>query len=370
MATKNDFRQILPGATIGILGEGQLGRMLALKAAQLGYKTIIYGDKPTGCAYDVTNRSFTGSYDPAKDSKKLTEFANACDVITLEFENIPTGTIDFLSSLTLVAPGAHVLEITQDRWLEKEFCREMNIPTTPTYKIDSETDLASIDPKHFPGRLKTRRMGYDGKGQYRVSNKKELMEIYRQSQKNGPTAMVFEKEVSLQYECSVIFGRHPNDLCENLAVVKNVHRDGILFETTYFAREINESERRRAEFTALRIARGLNVIGLIAVEMFMDTDGNLLVNELAPRPHNSGHWSMNACDIDQYELLIRCICSLPSRKPSPLFPKAVMTNLLGNDINTHDHGTLDQYTFFHNYGKGAPLPGRKMGHITTVFPNY
>lgn len=362
-------QQILPGSTIGIIGEGQLGKMLAMKALQMGYKIIIYGNQLEGVAYSCCHKKYIcpeseGGY---TNIVLLEQFGKECDVVLIEFENIPTETLEFLSQFTRVCPGPEVLKVTQDRFLEKELCHGLNIGTAKTIPIFSLDQLQKLEASQFPVILKTRRLGYDGKGQQVCSNTEEAEKAWWSLRKNGNETFVYEGFVDFICEVSVIVARNEYGLTVSLPLVQNVHENGILRKTTFPAPITQRHATLENEAIALAqtIAQELTVVGLIAVEMFITKDYKILVNELAPRPHNSGHWSIDACDIDQYEMYIRAACNLPMLHPKP-HSQATMTNLLGSEVMDPILFSIDNCV--HIYGKTEIKNGRKMGHVTQLTP--
>lgn len=357
------LKSILPGSTIGIMGEGQLGMMLAMKAIEMNYTVIIYGDKEEGCAYAHCSEKIVAPY---TDKQKLAEFARLVDVILLEFENIPAESLVFLKKFKPVCPGASVLQVTQDRWFEKMLCYRNGIKTAKTSRIISEKSIKRLTRSDFPGRLKTRRFGYDGHGQVAVNSKQELLAAWQSMQSNGETPCIYERHVDFAAEYSVIVARNASGEKVSLPVVKNEHENGILRTTKYYLRREGNDTLFTMKDIAWRLADKLNVVGLLAVEFFLGRDDKgFLVNEMAPRPHNSGHWSMDACDISQYEMYIRAACNLPMIVPTP-HSSAIMTNLLGDEVYDLDTYQSEEFNI-HVYGKKETKPGRKMGHVTKLF---
>ncbi len=350
---------IKPGSTIGILGGGQLGRMTAMAAAQLGYKTHIYCPEPEAPASDVASAFTQASYE---DKKALESFAKSVDVVTLEFENVPADAIEFLSKKIPTRPGAKVLEITQDRIAEKDFCNSLKIPTAPYMAIDAEADLKIAAEKiGLPAILKTRRFGYDGKGQVRLNKKTDLAAAWAEI---GNQSAIWEGLVDFRLEISVIAARSPSGEIVCYPAVENRHKNQILDETIVPA-PIYPHQAKKAAAIARKIAQQMKLQGMIAIEMFVVNKDRILVNEMAPRPHNSGHWTIDAAVTSQFEQLVRAVCDLPLGSPAALGP-ARMKNLLGEDCRKYMDILSDPTAKLHLYGKGDIKPGRKMGHVTRL----
>jgi 5-(carboxyamino)imidazole ribonucleotide synthase len=352
---------IEPGQTIGILGGGQLGRMTALAASALGYRCHVYCPIKDSPAKLVTAFSTTAAYD---NKLALGRFAKSVDVITFEFENVPADTAEFLAERKLVRPGPNALRIAQDRLKEKDFLQSSGVATAPYRAVTSEEALrkavAAIGPRAI---LKTARMGYDGKGQFPIRADSDLAAIWRRFDNS---AGILEGFVEFACEISVIVARSENGKWATYAPVENQHAHGILDITVAPAR-IPAEITMRAEAIARHIAEKLDLIGLLAVEMFVTHHGEVLVNELAPRPHNSGHWTIDACYTSQFEQLVRAICGLPLGSPDH-HSDAVMRNLIGADIVKWREAINDPLQKIHLYGKDVASPGRKMGHVTKLMP--
>ncbi len=297
---------LAPGAVIGILGGGQLGRMSALAAARLGYRCHIYCPQPEAPAAQVTDLATVAAYD---DEAALARFAAAVDVVTFEFENIPFTTVETLSALVALRPKAEVLRICQDRLLEKDFCNLLDIPTAPYATVGSFDDLSrAVAEIGRPCVLKTTRLGYDGKGQALIEAESDLEAAWPALTGHGPggLGMIVETFVDFALEVSVIVARAADGTTQSYVPVENEHRNHILDRTLVPAR-IAPEVAEHADAIACRLAEGLDLIGLLAVEMFVTKEGEVLVNELAPRPHNSGHWTIDACVTSQFEQFIRRI---------------------------------------------------------------
>ena len=352
---------VKPGGTIGILGDGQLGRMMAIAAAEMGYKTHIFGQDATGPAAQVATKMTVADY---TDEAALAKFADDVGAVTLEFENIPTETLSFLEARVPVRPGKNVLEVTQDRHLEKSFVNNLGAPTAQFCNVESLDDLREgIGRIGTPCILKTRRFGYDGKGQVKIDNATEIDEAWRAI---GEQPSILEGFVAFELEISVIVARDIRGSIKSFIPVENIHKNHIL-DVTLAPANILESVATHAEELAHRIADRLDLVGLIAVEMFVTADGEVLINELAPRPHNSGHWTIEGCATSQFHQSIRAACGLPLGNPAR-HSNALMRNLIGNDAD-HWQEILDHPDMkLHLYGKAEARAGRKMGHVTRLFP--
>lgn len=351
---------ILPGATLGMLGGGQLGRMFTIAARTLGYRVCVLDPDPDSPAGAMADEHLCAPYD---DMNSLRRMAVSCEAVTTEFENIPAGSIRALASDCVVHPSARALETTQDRIREKTFIRDLGLPTAAFTAVLEAGELdAAVDGLRMPGILKRSSLGYDGKGQYPVN---DIDSARRGFSAEGNVPSVLEERVELDREISVILARHNCGLVHCFPVAENEHRDGILDVTTVPAR-ISTDQADEARRLASRLAMALDYVGVMAVEFFVTTSGDLLVNEIAPRPHNSGHYTLDACITSQFEQQVRMLCGLPAGDTHLLTP-VVMTNLLG-DI--WSGGTPRWARLFaepgvklHLYGKEDPRPGRKMGHF-------
>lgn len=352
---------IEPGSTIGILGGGQLGRMIALAAATLGYKTHIFCPDAGSPAMLVTPFATVAPYE---DEAALARFAAAVDVVTFEFENVPAQTATFLANLKTTRPGPHVLATAQDRLKEKDFLRSIGIPTTEYQEITSLASLGRmVRERGRNGILKTVRMGYDGKGQVALTPESDLAAAWKGI---GGETGILEDFVDFTCEISVIVARTETGACAAYVPVENQHSHHIL-DTTIAPARIDTELAMRAEAIARHIAEKLDVVGLICVEMFVTQSGEILVNELAPRPHNSGHWTMDACVTSQFEQLVRAVCGLPLGSPDR-HSDAVMKNLIGDDVQKWRDAAAEPSAKVHLYGKEEARPGRKMGHVTRLSP--
>jgi 5-(carboxyamino)imidazole ribonucleotide synthase len=349
---------LAPGATIGILGGGQLGRMTALAAARLGYRAHVFCPEADAPASQVSAATTRGAYD---DPAAQARFAAAVDVITYEFENIPLAPVEALARLKPVRPGPAVLAVCQDRILEKKAAAASGIGTAPWAAVENEAALGPALAAIAPGILKTARMGYDGKGQARVG---DLAAGRAAFARFGAAPCVLEGIVDFACEISVIAAR---DLAGSVATyvpVENRHVHHILDETIAPAK-LPAAVLSEAERIARHLAVSLDVVGLLAVEMFVTRDGEVLVNEMAPRPHNSGHWTIDACATSQFEQLVRAIVGLPLGSPER-HSDAVMKNLIGDEVHAWPQLAAAPGACLHLYGKAEARPGRKMGHVTRL----
>ena len=350
-----------PGSTIGMLGGGQLGRMTAQAAARLGYRTHVFcpeADSPTA---QVTDRATLSSYG---DEAALERFAGSVDVATYEFENIPHHTVAFLAERVPVRPGPKALSICQDRLAEKDFVSGLDIAVAPYRSVPAPADLrAALAEIGAPAVLKSTRMGYDGKAQAVIRDPEEAAAA---AERIGDQPAILEGFVDFDFELSVIAARGSDGTIACYPPVENRHRDHILAETIAPA-PLSDAESKTAEEIARRLVESLDMVGLLAVEMFHTADGRLLVNELAPRPHNSGHWTMDACATSQFEQLVRAICGLPLGAVDR-HSDAIMTNLIGDDAGTWSDLLAEPGARLHLYGKAEARPGRKMGHVTRLRP--
>lgn len=355
---------LAPGATIGIIGGGQLGRMLAMAAARLGYRTIILEPDIHAPAAQVANSQIVADYD---DPAALAQLADFCDVVTYEFENVPVAAVQWLESHVPVRPGSRALEVAQDRLLEKTMAHELGAETALFAAVSSLSDLdKAIIMTELPAVLKTTRLGYDGKGQTKLVHPADAEAAFAAMQ--GQMA-ILESFVHFEYEVSVIAARGLAGEVRAFDVAQNVHRDHILHTSTVPS-ALGADARAEAVKIATAIAGHLDYVGVFAVEFFAVRDGErhrLLVNEIAPRVHNSGHWTEAACAISQFEQHIRAIAGLPLGG-TERHSDCVMENLIGDDIDRVPHLAAESDTVLHLYGKSEARPGRKMGHFTRISP--
>jgi 5-(carboxyamino)imidazole ribonucleotide synthase len=351
--------RLAPGAVIGILGGGQLGRMTALAAARLGYRCHVFAPEPDGPAAQVTNLATIAPYD---DAAALARFARSVDVITIEFENLPLEPLADMARATPMRPAPDVLAICQDRVREKAFLDQIGVPTPRNWPVRDARELArALGEHHGRGVLKTARLGYDGKGQLTVEPGADSATAWARL---GAEVGVLEAWVDFTAEISVITARAADGAQVSYPPVENQHREHILARTIAPA-PIAPELAAQAVALAERIAAALELVGLLAVEMFVTRDGRLLVNELAPRPHNSGHWTIDACAVSQFEQLVRAACGLPLGAPEP-FAEAVMDNLLGAAVDAWPELLAEPGARVHLYGKRELRPGRKLGHVTRL----
>ncbi|MBV9859438.1 MAG: 5-(carboxyamino)imidazole ribonucleotide synthase [Alphaproteobacteria bacterium] len=352
---------LAPGATLGILGGGQLGRMTALAAARLGYRCHVFATEPDSPAGQVCAAATVASFE---DKAALARFSEAVDVATFEFENIPGEAVRQVAAVRPVLPRPEILEITQDRLREKNFLRSIDIATAPYREVaDAAALTRAIQDFGYPAVLKSVRMGYDGKGQVTLTPDLSSEEAWRRM---GGEIGVLEGFVDFRCEISVIVARGRGGSWATYPPVENQHVNHIL-DTTIAPARIGPDTAMRAEAIARHVAEKLDLVGVLAVEMFVTQEGVLLVNELAPRPHNSGHWTIDACMTSQFEQLVRAVCGLPLGSVEPSFD-AVMKNLIGRDVDKWRDAFNDPHAKLHLYGKSEIQPGRKMGHVTRLIP--
>ena len=351
-----------PLSTIGIIGGGQLGRMSAMAAARLGYRCHAFTDEPDSPAAQVCAAHTLGDYE---DPAALRAFAAAVDVVTFEFENVSAEGLDLLASLRPVHPSPAVLRISQDRIAEKSFLNGAGVETAPWMPVATPAELRdAADRLGFPALLKTTRLGYDGKGQALLRSPADLGAAWEAL---DPKPLILEGYVDFTCEVSAIVARGADGQGSVFDVAENRHRDGILDLSLAPAR-IAPSATRAAWDLAWSVAEALDLVGLLAVEMFVTSDGRVLANEIAPRPHNSGHWTLDACPASQFELHVRAVAGLPL-PPATRHSDAAMKNLVGPDEAALWPEILaTQGLIPHLYGKAEARPGRKMGHVTTLFP--
>lgn len=360
-----DNNVILPGATLGVLGGGQLGRMFAHAAQAMGYFTAVLDKDETSPAGLVSHHHIRTGYE---DAQGLAELAQLCAAVTTEFENVPAGSLNKLAESLPVSPAGSAVAIAQDRAAEKAHFMKCGVPCAPYAVIETPAQLAAVNDALLPGILKTARMGYDGKGQIRVKTREELAKGWDEL---GKVACVLEKMLPLAHECSVIVARGRDGTIVNLPVQRNLHRDGILAVTEVYEGNVPAAQAEQAITAAKSVAQGLDYVGVLCVEFFVLDDGMLVVNEIAPRPHNSGHYSQNAMDVSQFDLQVRCMTNLPLVQPRQ-HSATIMLNLLGDlwfkDGDTAQSPAWDQVlalpgAHLHLYGKVDAKRARKMGHL-------
>lgn len=346
------------GSVIGILGGGQLGRMLSVAAARLGYKTHIYEPMANPPAADVAHAVTTAPYE---DLSALTAFAKSVAIVTYEFENIPTSALDAIEAICPIHPNRRALSISQDRLIEKGFLRDLGLATAPYAAVDDATDLAeALVEIGAPAILKTRRLGYDGKGQARLKSELDADTAWADMQ---GASSILEGFVAFSHEVSVIAARSLSGEVAAFDPGENVHEGGILRTTTVPAR-LTAAQRTDAVLLAAKILNALNYVGVMGVELFVTPKG-LIVNEIAPRVHNSGHWTQNGCAVDQFEQHIRAIAGWPLGDGSR-HSDVVMENLIGDDIGRIPDIAKEMHVAIHLYGKAESRPGRKMGHVNRI----
>lgn len=356
----HDLTALPPGSMIGILGGGQLARMLSLAASKLGMRTHIFCPDPNSPAFEVTPHKTVAAYD---DEAALAAFADAVDVITYEFENVPARTAEFLAARKPLRPGANALAISQDRLVEKSFLASKNIPVAPHRAVTSLGELEdAIDALGLPAVLKTTRLGYDGKGQRVLHDRADAAAAFAELE---PKPLVLEAFVPFEQEISVVVARNVSGEVRAFDAAENVHRHHILFTSTVPA-NIPPGIEKHAAMLAKVIVVALDYVGVLGVEFFVvpGERPTLMVNEIAPRVHNSGHWTEAVCLTDQFEQHIRAVLGWPLGDPARMADVA-MENLVGDEVNIVPGG-LDGNTQPHLYGKTEVRPGRKMGHINRI----
>jgi 5-(carboxyamino)imidazole ribonucleotide synthase len=353
-----------PGATLGILGGGQLARMIALAAADLGIRAHVFAPEADSPAFDVAARHSIGEYE---DEAALARFADAVDVVTYEFENVPAATAAFLAARTPLHPGARALAVTQDRLTEKRFVAELGLSVAPFRAVDSLADLEqAVVALGRPAILKTRRFGYDGKGQVKIVAGSDLAEAYETI---GHFPAILEGFVPFTREVSVVAARNGQGAFAAFDVCENEHRDHILAFTRVPAR-LTETASRAAIEAARRIGEALGYVGVFAVELFVVGDGaeeRVIVNEIAPRVHNSGHWTSEGAETSQFHQHVRAVCGLPLGSAARR-GAVEMENLIGEAALRWRDILSEPGAHLHLYGKRDARPGRKMGHVTRVRP--
>jgi 5-(carboxyamino)imidazole ribonucleotide synthase len=357
-----------PGSTLGVLGGGQLGRMFVHAAQRMGYRTAVLDADADSPAGRVSHHHVRAGY---TDERGLDELAQLAQAVTTEFENVPAASLQRLALHLPVAPAGEAVAIAQDRALEKAHFVRCGVACAPHAVIETAQQLAQVPGDLLPGILKTARLGYDGKGQTRAATREELAAAW---ERMGSVPCVLEKLLPLAFECSVVVARGRDGAMVHLPVQRNLHREGILAVTEVHDGCVPEDMARRAIAATRAIAEGLQYVGVLCVEFFGLADGSLVVNEMAPRPHNSGHWSLDAADVSQFELQVRALAGLPLATPRQ-HSAAVMLNLLG-DLWFRRGAEPAEPDWpavlalpgaqLHLYGKREPRPGRKMGHLTLV----
>ena len=352
------------GDALGVIGGGQLGRYFVQAAQALGFRTVVLEPDQLSPAGAVADHHIVAAYD---DSDALTELADLCSAVTVEFENPPVATLEFLAERIIVRPSPNAVAIAQDRRREKQFCVDNRIQVAPFAVIENLDDVGAIAHRAdelFPAILKTARMGYDGKGQQRLANYTELRGAFTVL---GNVPCVLEKVVPLDDELSVIVARGVDGDVVTYEPTRNLHVDGVLDVSS--APIANSQVTEQAHKVALRLAEALDYVGVLGVEFFV-SGGELLVNEMAPRPHNSGHWTLDAAQTSQFEQQVRALVGMPLGSTAMTHPAVVMLNLLGDRWAHGDPNfalaASDSSANLHLYGKSEAKPGRKMGHLTVV----
>jgi 5-(carboxyamino)imidazole ribonucleotide synthase len=381
-ARQENAKEVAQDAVLGVMGGGQLGRMFVHAAQRMGYSTAVLCPDADSLAGRVSHHHIQTPY---TDAKGLRALAGLCTAVTTEFENVPAPALAQLSTACFVSPSADAVGIAQDRVREKahfvKFGVHSGVTVAPYAVIETPAQLAAVADDLLPGILKTSQMGYDGKGQARVSSRAELAAAWDRLKQ---VPCVLEKMLPLQMECSVIVARGVDGTCVSLPVQRNLHRDGILAVTEVYEGNMPLALAQRAQAAAKSIADGLRYVGVLCVEFFVLDESNpaaaglggLVVNEMAPRPHNSGHYSIDACDVSQFELQVRTLAQLPLTQPRQHSP-AIMLNLLGDiwpevklDSDPHSPAWAAVLALpgvhLHLYGKSTPSKGRKMGHLTVT----
>ena len=353
--------RVAPGGTLGILGGGQLGRMLSVAAARLGLRCHIYCPDADSLAFQVADAFTQAPYD---DEAALQAFAAGVDAVTYEFENIPARTAALLSAAKPVVPDVRALETTADRLTEKTFVRSLGIGTAEFRPVDSYADLAdAVGALGRPSVLKTRRFGYDGKGQIIIRHGGDLTEALARM---GGQPAILEAFIDFSAEISVVAVRSDTGTVATYDTVQNEHRDHIL-DVSSVPAQVSASVDERAKAIASQIIAALDYVGVLAVEMFVTADNEVLVNEIAPRVHNSGHWTLDACLVSQFENHVRAVCGWPLGSTAR-HSDAEMTNLIGDDVDAWMHLAAEPNAGVHLYGKKEVRRGRKMGHVTRISP--
>ena len=354
---------ILPGATLGMLGGGQLGRMFTTAAQTMGYKVIVLDPDPHSPAGVIADQHLCAKYD---DEEVLESLARACDAVTTEFENIPASTLAYLESKTVVHPSSDALSKTQNRIIEKQFIASLGIAVAPFLPIRTEKDIEDVESHiQLPAILKVANFGYDGKGQVVCHSLKDIRQAFALL---NQAECVLEQRINLEREVSTVLARGQLGDISNFPIAENTHINGILHSTTVPS-AISDQQAQIVMEIADKIAEGLNYVGTMAVEFFISKEGDIIVNEIAPRPHNSGHFTLDACETSQFEQQVRMLCNLPSGNCELKSP-VVMLNILGDvwgSSEPHWHDLLSiPNNKLHLYGKQEARPGRKMGHFNVL----
>ncbi|MFW5451511.1 MAG: 5-(carboxyamino)imidazole ribonucleotide synthase [Methylophagaceae bacterium] len=356
---------ILPGATLGMLGGGQLGRMFTTAAQTMGYKVIVLEPDPNSPAGIIADQHICAKY---TDKGALNQLAELCDAITTEFENIPATTLSYLEAKTIVHPSSKALASTQNRIIEKQFIGSLGINVAPFAAIRSNDDIDAIEHSfQFPAILKVANFGYDGKGQVVCEAADDVRAAFTSLE---GVECVLEQRINLEREISTVLARGQSGDITHFPIAENIHVNGILHATTVPS-NVPEQQSQIALEMADKIANGLDYVGTMAVEFFVSTDGDILANEIAPRPHNSGHFTLDACETSQFEQQVRMLCGLPSGNCELISP-VVMINILGdvwgNSVPNWQSLLSQAQNKLHLYGKKEARVGRKMGHFNVLAP--
>ena len=362
---------ILPPATLGVLGGGQLGRYFVSAAHDMGYQVIVLDRDPDSVAGRIADQHIVAAYD---DKQALTHLAQLCAAVTTEFESVPASSLAYLANYVPVSPAPEAVAICQERLAEKRFLKDMGFPHVPYAAIASEDDIDLVAPTLFPGILKVTRLGYDGKGQRRVQDKAEALKAFRQL---GGEPCVLERQMTLDYEVSLVLTRNASGQIACYPLAENRHSQGVLDFSIVPSPRASADLAKQAAVIATEIANRMAYVGTLAVEFFV-VNGQLYVNELAPRPHNSGHYTLDACVTNQFEQQVRALCGLPLGSVA-MHSSAIMVNLLGDlwlDPSSGQSSEPDWHRLLsvpnlklYNYGKREARKGRKMGHFTVVGEN-
>lgn len=363
MTEQTGFEALLPGATVGVVGGGQLGRYFVLEARRLGFHTWVLDPDENAPAMQLAEHRLIAAYD---DRQALETLGAACDAVTVEFENVPAESLQQLARHCRVAPGADSIRIAQDRILEKQTAEQLGLQPVPFASLTKPDDIGpAVALVGLPAIVKTARLGYDGKGQVVCNTEAEVLKAF---QDQGEVVCVLERRIELEAEVSVVLARGYDGETAVFPVAQNVHVNGILHTSTIPA-SVNESVVERARQMALTLAEGLDYHGVLAVEFFIDADAQVLFNEMAPRPHNSGHYTLDATVCSQFEQQLRALCGLPLGSTKLLSP-VCMLNLLGDAWTSKEPDWLELFgqagVHLHLYGKSEARPGRKMGHVNCL----
>ena len=345
--------------TLGVIGGGQLGKMIGLAAAKLGIKTYFYDPDFSAPSKNICNVFYNYKYD---NKIKLLEFSKKCDFITYEFENIPANSLKLLENNKKIFPNINTLKVSQDRYLEKKFINSLGIRTSEYKKISTLSDVEIfLKNNSRNGIIKTRKLGYDGKGQFKV----ELKSIKNLKLNIKRDLYIIENEVPFKKEISVIAIRQQNGKVITFEPTDNIHREGIL-RTTKFPSLLSPKCILDAKNIAIKIVKELKIVGILAVEMFILKNEEIIVNEIAPRPHNTGHWTLDACNVSQFDALVRSIFSIPIPKIA-YYHKCRMINLLGENMEDYKKSLNKKNHKVYIYGKNEVKKSRKMGHVNIIY---